>query len=495
MLQYLNFLNRDRLNLFFLAVHIIVLGHLWLNFREYKEATLQGYHFFFAEGETGSYYEPIIRLADTGEYSWRTSTDRYGSESIEPSTRRTPGLLPFFYPVYKISGDEKAAKDVVIIIQLLLFLLSVFALARSAELIFQTPLAYYGTHVLAALFWFNHPFVFLGIPESPANSMLIFSLFFFLRVVREQKVNQSLWLLALTGSWAIMLRPALIIWIFSLGIVVVLALLTSRWSLRRTLHIFMIGFVPIGLVMGLWVTRNYSINGTLAPEDSVFESSPAVYTPCTKAIYQLIGTWGGVVQHWVPGTEGSWFFASEETNPLKPHYHFGSYDQEWFSEIRTLYRESQEKSTSRERLDEIDQTVQTSIDGYIEEYAARYPFRYHVLNRMRAITIFIHLKTYSYLPYPAAAQMNILQLAIRSFQVVIVYLLYLIAAAGVMLTIYSREQLIFTLVPILFTILYILLLGGFLRAIEPRYLVPVFPFLMVSGQPVFTWIVKKITSN
>lgn len=470
-------IGRKLFNFLSTLIHVVIFGYLLANFHLEKHSALQGHFLFFAEGETGSYYEPMIRLAEEGSYSWKTSIDRYGNEAVMPSTRRTPGLLPLYYPLHRLFG-ELTAKDLIICIQVLLYLISIFALARSAELLLQEPLAYYGVHIISWLFWFDKPFVFLGIAESLSNSMLIFSLYFAVRLFRGGRFSINAGLFAVFSAWAVMLRPALLLWLVAVALIVALAFLKKQWRWQQVMRFTLVGMMPAFFCVLAWSCRNYSINKTIQPEDDVFLSSPGIYTPSTKSIFQLIKMWGGVVQRWVPNSEGAWLFTNAEVKP-RDHYFFSSFDKAYFERIGALYQESRDRQTTDKRLDEIDAEIAEMVTSYIQAYRQEYPLRYHVLNPLRSTALFLHVKTYTYLPFPSVDQMNLLQKIVKLSQVLAVYVLYGLALLSLPFFFLKRVKGTGILLPFVFILLYLLFIGGIMGANEPRYLVPVFPFLTI----------------
>lgn len=469
-------MSRGGFNFLSGLVHLAILAYLLTCFYTEKRAALQGSALFFAEGETGSYYEPMVRLAEEGSYSWTTSIDRYGHEAVVPSTRRTPGLLPLYFPLHRLVG-EAMAKDSMVFIQIMLYLISTYTLAKSAELLLKDSLAYHAMHIISWLFWFNKPFVFLGVPESLSNSMLIFSFYFLVRIFRGEKFYVNTVFFSFFSTWAVMLRPALLTWTIAVSLLVAMLFLLQKWNWRTTLHFTLIGVLPVVFCTLAWSYRNYGINKTFRPEDNIFRSSPGIYTPSVRSIFELIKTWGGVVQRWVPGSEGAWFFAEGQME-FKSHYFFASFDQSHFEHIKSLYRESQ-TLVPAERLDEIDVEINTMVSAYIEAYRREYPLRYYVLNPLRATGLFLHLKTYTYLPFPSLDNMDVIQKIIKLLQVVLVYALYGLSLISLPWFWRKGRRNPELLLPVAFILIYLLILGGIMGANEPRYLVPVFPFMLI----------------
>ncbi|MEM9025240.1 MAG: hypothetical protein AAGB22_15945, partial [Bacteroidota bacterium] len=81
---------------------------------------------FIQAGETPTFYQPVEHLAEGNGYSYD-----YETPVLQPSTRRLPGLVPVYLPVYWLMGKD-LARNAMVVLQLLLDLLATVLVVKLA---------------------------------------------------------------------------------------------------------------------------------------------------------------------------------------------------------------------------------------------------------------------------------------------------------------------------------------------------------------------------
>jgi hypothetical protein len=125
---------------------------------------------FIASGDTIGYYEPVEAFANG--YGYNTFC-------------RMPGLLPIYAPLYFLFGGIWG-KTLVIVLQFLLSSLSVYFLARTAELIFNNNRIFYISFFLYAFSSFVSIWDHYGYSDSFSTSLLIFSFYLFVSYLHNK---------------------------------------------------------------------------------------------------------------------------------------------------------------------------------------------------------------------------------------------------------------------------------------------------------------------
>ena len=435
---------------------------------------------FISGGETATYYKSIENLADGNGYSLKEVTGKDGKVEYIPSTRRVPGIMPLYYPLYKLLGKE-TARTIIILIQFLLSIISVYLLALISLDIFQSKIPFYLTLFIYSISSFVSIFDHIGLAESFSTSFAIFAIFFLLRGLKSQQKH----LIILSGlfiCWSTFLRPAV-------GVFFPVMLLFYLWyntknhfTYRNTFKGLIILSMPLALTVSAWTVRNYHVTGQFIPlEDDIFKSMPDLYNPQVKAIRTLIGAWGGEFVRWEKNSEGEWFFNKEldsnNHNVYNSRYFTSYYNLDSLIKLREVYWKSENSILSEaEREDYKIKTVETAL-LYTESYKKEKPLHYYILSPLILTAKFLFIKTTNYLPFPVLHDMALYHKLIKIFYILLYNLIMILGITGFIISIFSKK--IDLIIITLFPAFYIIVMSVVFKATEERYLVSLYPFLVL----------------
>ena len=435
---------------------------------------------FISVGETPTYYKSIENLADGNGYGWQQVAEKEGTIKYLPSTRRVPGILPFYYPLYKILGKETARVGI-ILIQFLFGVASIYMLALISLNVFQSKAAYYLTLGIYSISSFVSIFDHIGLAESFSTSFAIFAIFFLLMGLKKQQ-KYFIILSGLFICWSIFLRPAV-------GVFFPVMLLFYLWfntknhfTYGNTFKGLIILSMPLALTVSAWTVRNYHVTGQFIPlEDDIFKSMPDLYNPRVKAIRTLIGAWGGEFARWEKNSEGEWFFNKEldsDNHNVYNSRHFTSYyNLDSLIKLREIYWNSENPTLSEtEREGYKIRTVETAL-LYTENYIKEKPLHYYVISPIILTVKFLFIKTTNYLPFPALCDMSLYHKIIKIFYILLYNLIMILGIAGIIISIFSKKMDL--IIIILFPAFYIIVMSVIFKATEERYLVSLYPFLVL----------------
>lgn len=418
-------------------------------------------------GDSISYIDPIENLLANGEYY-----DDY----------RMPGY-GWLYFLLRLLMPLSIALNTTVILQLILSSLSVYVLALSSIKLFKHNYYFYTTFTLYGISTYVSLFETSLLTESFCTSTLIFSFFFLLN---ESKNKYSLFLSGLFLTWSFFLKPALapLIILFA---AYVLFNVSSPFKINKLNWKKMLFFlIPFLLIDGAWVIRNYNKYERIIPlTKSVYYEG---YNEGFELeLFKFMQAFGGSIVHWNPGSEITFFKPApshikrkiEVTFPENIYTSKFNYDS-----LLTLQKQTQKfqnDETSIEQKEILLNQIRSRLDTYTLSIKQEKPFLYYVSSRFKIMkTFFLHSGTYNLFSKPS------FELTKIEFLVKIFYsLLYLfVIVFGILgsFRMIIRKKINLTFLLISFTALYIsLVFPIMLKLDEFRYLVPGYPFLLLSS--------------
>ena len=435
--------------------------------------------FLFAEGgETSTYFQPLENLIDSKGYSWTTSQNRFGDFAAVPSTRRMPGIGAVYLPL-RLALSEVTALDALISVQWTFHIIAWILLVGAISSYFEegSPKIIWSLVLLSSVSTFDKVFNNIGLAESLSNSSLIvaFSLlvFYFLK-------NRSnlLFFAGIFAAWSVFLRPATgIFWaLCCIALFIPQFLKKELFNGVKTTFLYSL---PLLIFLTLWSLRNYDQTGEVVIlEDDIFESMPAKYTPVRKSIRTVILKNGERYEHWLDGSFGQFIYSSGESEKQVNEFMWNEESSALMIEMKNLYIEST-LTENRDQITALDNKSKLLMDEILSKMKKERPFHYYILNPLSHLRDLVHKKFYSYLPFPELSQMSIFQKGIKVWEALFHYLLVL---SFISLVVLKRKS---TSNPILFLTIafpstYLITMSIFFGAAEPRYLVSIYPFLIIS---------------
>lgn len=245
-------------------------------------------------GDSASYLEPIEQLLASGEYA-----DDY----------RMPGYgLP--YLLLRLLFRQDLALDLLIVLQLLLSAVSVYALALVARRATGDERAFGLAFLVYAVSNYVSLFDTILLTESFCASALVIATWLVLRGGR--------WSLLLAGAllaWAVFLRP---VYLPLLGILGLFALLRGAAAWRRPATWNWLGAallaLPFVLADGAWAARNHARHGGFHPLTRTMYA-PSFQDSFMAPLFRYMQAFGASLVYWHPGNAITWFIPDHLDHP------------------------------------------------------------------------------------------------------------------------------------------------------------------------------------
>ncbi len=195
----------------------------------------------YTDADTSGYFGPIENLLKTGNYS---------------PDYRMPGYGIFYLP-FALIFSKALACNLVIIVQLFLSAISVYALALISKMIFKTEKYFYWTFFLFTISCYTCSFDTWLMTECLTTSFLIFSAYFLVKSMESGKVVH-IFLSGLFLTWCIFCRPVFFPLLFFYLIFILV-------KIPGKLKSFIVFFVPFLVSDSIWIYHNYRKYDAICP--------------------------------------------------------------------------------------------------------------------------------------------------------------------------------------------------------------------------------------
>lgn len=370
----------ERRTWYWLLIAIVIRGaYFWLFLHEHG---LHGawYGWGAENGDTPSYFEPI---------------DAHLSGHAYRPDFRMPGYgIP--YLLFRYYTTPQGAGTAMLFLQYLLGVASVVVLTRSArplgasrraQDVICIGFALFGRVAVYDVHWFT---------ESICVSAMIFAVHGWLAGSRSGHWSTFLW----SGTWmawAVFLRPVQALWLMLLAIGVVLLL---SYNLRRKALMAGMFLLPFLLTDGLWVRRNWIMHHEFAPLSRGMVV-PELAGSQMYPVMRFMQATGGNYIHWDPSATIRWFNMREgplgaqgkrvDRNVQMPAYALSASittdSLHALADDMARYSDTALTAGSRRQL---LTTITARCDRYISHYRVERPWQYHVMAPLRLTGQFFH---------------------------------------------------------------------------------------------------------
>ncbi len=452
-----------------LAIALLLRGaYFWLFLHEHG---LHGawYGWGAENGDTPGYFEPM---------------DAYLSGNGYRPDFRMPGYgLPFL--IFRWYTTPQGAGTALLFLQYALGVWSVVVLARCTRMLGATPRMQDLTCVAFALFGRVAVYDVHWFTESLCISATIIAVHGWLAGLRSGHWSALLWSGAWM-AWAVFLRPIQALWLALMAVGLVLFL---SYATRRRLILAALFLLPFLLVDGLWVRRNYIVHGQLAPLTRGMVM-PELAGSQMYPVMRFMQVIGGNYLHWDPSATIRWFNMRE--GPLgapgkrtDKDVHmplFALSPSITVDSLKVLAREMAEYSDSTLVGDARTRAlglITARCDRYIAHYRSERPWQYQVTARVRLTGLFFRRAGLAGLladaprkPGPWVTPLEVLDRAMH-WSVLIGGLL----GACLFMSRWRTDRIRAWLA--LLTVIGVFVVPWGLRMCEGRYLVPLYPWLLV----------------
>lgn len=435
-------------------------------------------------GDTFSYYGALENLISTGKY--------------EPFYRM-PGVgLPYF--VFRLFFSIQSSYILVIYFHIFLDSIATYMLAR---LIFKLSKSHFGFYLSLLLLTFNTYYSIFNIfllSESIATSTLIITICLFYKSI-ENKISLPLvFVCGLFCTWCIFCRPIYLIVLLLIFIFYLYCSIRQNYKIVKTIKVLFVFLIPFLILDSLWVMKGFKYNKNIIPLEHnrylLNEKSQKLeaynFPKWKMSLVQFVQAFGGDIVDWNPDSEISWFntipdFKLKGKLDKLPNYAYCKYyNEDSLQEIKN-YIQLIKSTTDQKLKDSLSNETYLKLSRYTNAYKNEKKAMYYLGSRILILKKFIVLNpTYNLYQKPFS-ELRIFEKAIKLFYYFIYYFYCLGFIIFLFMLLFLKNLRIF--VPIVFITLYGILIYPILKLCEYRYIVPVFPFVIVlSVLPIIYFI-------
>jgi hypothetical protein len=461
-------------------------------------------------GDTDSYLLPLENLIKNGKY--------------EPGYR-LPGYGLFYLPLF-LMFEKSIALNILILMQFFASSLSVYFLALIARKCFLTDKIFYIAFFIFAISTYSNMYDHMPISESFTTAFLIFSIFFFIKWFDSDN-NFYLILSGIFFTQIIFLRPVFLP-VLGLFCLVIARKGNFKVSYLKPVLFFL---MPFFIVDGAWILRNYNLYNRIAPltislveseieaqaNDAEFNHKTPLITisivdstlenSINWAVAKFIQSWGGNYLWWDPVAEIR-FFNFKETlheghNPLVdkdiaiPSYIYTSqFNKDSLLNLRDkIITIQSDTSLSSSEIDLNTSYVKAKFENYTLSIKKEKPFLYYFGSKFMLLKKFlIHSGTYNFFT-KSTEKLNTVEYSVKVLYSL--FYIFVLISAFFSFILLLRDSVLFKPISIITGIpAYIIFVHPFvLRFCEARYLVPVWPLLIICSSYFILWMFEKVKTK
>jgi len=434
-------------------------------------------------GDDSSYLDPIDNLLQYGTYSHDFRMPGYG----------------LFYLLFRLIFAQPGACNALIILQLLLASTSVYYLALTALNIFKNNAIFYIAFYLFIFCSFSNFFdAYIG-SESLCTSLLIFSVYFFTKYFNEQK-SKYLFIAGLLATWTMFIRP-----VFG-GLVVACSILILCQNGKLKIHIkhAFLFLIPFLICEGSWIYRNFQIHKKFIPFTTTGSFYPNAATSYLQPLFEFVQSWGGVCSFTNKSTDLDWF-QYRYPGLLHPIIHYDSlsdniytsaFNKDSLLRLKKLIVALQNPSLDTTTASSYQHELRAKLYIYKLSVKREKPFAYYVKAPLKMVCVMLYgPATRNYLD--RGQVIPFLGRFIVAFNYLIYFIILISGLIGSVCLIIIGIKQCSSIFIIAFIPLYIILVHPFmLRFFDNRFLMPAFPFLIISSAYILVKLSKQnIPSN
>lgn len=427
---------------------------------------------FIESGDTSGYYDPAEDFSNGLGYT---------------SYCRMPGLLPIYF-LLRLLFSAVWTKTLIIFLQFIASTTSVYVLALIAQMVSGKESVFRLTFFVYALSSFVSIWDHFGYSDSFSASFLIFSVYFLL-VYRQNKHNSHLFLSGFFLAWSIFFRPVHGVFIPALALIYLCDLKQILPSIKR-MTIF---GLPLLISLSAWTFYNYREHHRLVVLQGPFTECFSSITKEIASIRELITAWGGDIQPWAKGSAAQWFFDPKSINTnmeLREKNEITSvYNMDSLMLLRKAYFDFRSDSTPTAQKPILEQYIAQRSALYVRSYKKEKPFRYYFTNKLRLLKSLLVAERLDNLPFPKLSAMKFYHKALKAGYYLLLLFINIVGGSACLLALRKKNYLALAPLSMIF------LLAVILNTVEQRYLVPVYPFLliyaMVLVQQGYSWLLNR----
>jgi Alg9-like mannosyltransferase family len=460
-----------------LAIKIVLITYLILQAKgtEYE-------HKFIAplvlkSSDYGYFIKPVENYFETGVFFY--------IDKEHPFAGRMPGYWLSYFLLRFIFSPHYAI-ILMSILQILLSAISVYALARAAEIVSGRKKIFQIVFWIYAFNLYTISFDIQTQSESMAISCASFLLYFISKYFFERKSNSILFWAGFFTAWLIFLRPFMGFMILLMPCILFFYNYKgiNKNSFKQAfvaIFIFCFSFI---LIETTWIVRNYLMLKEFIPlESNITQSYGKVYSKPWIKIRGFIKTVGENPAYFEPGTMAEWYRNTIDVNENKYEFNSNvfknvSYTKDSLIELKRNYNIFY--ATKNDSIENYyEKLCINAAIRYSEEYKANNKINYYVLYPIKRCKMFIFNSGSSYLLLPPFAQMNWHQRLVKLFTSFYYYLVLVSSFIALIVALYRKKYNAFNISLFSSIFVLILIIVFYADIQENRYFMPVFPFVFM----------------
>lgn len=467
------FLRKTENWIFWILLALLVKG-LFFCFLLYTNTIQHTYPGFWGAigADTHDYLAPIENLIIKGEYT---------------PDHRMPGYGIIYLPIL-LFFSKTVALNFLITFQYLAAAVSVYLLALIAKHIFLSDKYFYVVYYLFLISVYSNFYDIFLLTESLTCSFLIFTNYFFIRAFLEKK-NLCYFISGVFLTEVIFLRPVF----FPLLFLYLIMIIWNNFPVRKTVLSAILFFtIPLSIVELGWVLHNYKQHNRIQLLMDTFlpgELNENYYKPSLE----FCQSWGGNYIWWKEGNPIRWFgvginetgdsldsLIKKEKIKIPKDIYTSKFNTDSLMVLRNLISEiKKEEMYSRSiEVEKKEKIVKLLFNKYTKSIKAEKSFIYNIKSRINYCKYYF-LTTRSNNPF--ANSKNYFFLLLKKAEFFYYGFILVSGIIGIILLIieFLKNRLILIVIGIP---IYTILIHPFvLRLIENRYLMPSYPFLILSS--------------
>ncbi len=416
-------------------------------------------------GDSTTYLFPLENYVKNGSY--------------DPDFR-APALAPI-YILLRFFFSMVVSCNLFLILQLVLSALSVYVLAKAVFDLTKSNFLFYAVFYIFLISTYSNIYDVYFLTESLCTSFTVFFVYYIVQFHLHRQ-NKTLLICSLLFTWLLFLRP--VCFMFAFFIIIYFYILYRKKQINfKTAFISLVIFFSSFLVFdGWWMGRNYQVHHKFIPmRKSIY------YERANNDYYENLGrflqSWGGDIMFWNPEAEIRWFnyksdFVKSDFKPQLPDYIFTSaFNMDTLLKLKQMITDYPEKYNLPQNIIYKYDEINNKCKQYELSVQHEKPFVFYVVARLMILKKFIvHSGTYN-LFNKKFSDLNIFSKLVKLFYEALYWIILLICLTGVFIFPYRNKAIVFFL-PVIYTLLVIPF--GF-KFCEHRYLVPAYPFMVVSA--------------
>ncbi len=427
---------------------------------------------FIYGNDTKSYLETIENLVDQKIYSIGDS----------PSAFRMPGLLPVYMPIY-IRLPKAIAHQFFIILQVIADALIAVIIFKLLSLLFPGNIKIsFGAWLLYIVSAYTSTYSHYFLPEIFATLALTASTLFLLQFLSGFSLVK-IFISGIFMCWFVFLKPVGIVFIAVIPLLIAIYILLGNMTKDRFILWIKSSLIYVSFFLifdTCWIIRNYNTFKTFTPLTSAFNSESSDFAMkkffmSTGLSFQAFN--GQDHLAWFAYKEGDKFFnkSFSGSDPFPAWIFTSKFNLDSLRTLRTIYW-SMSETTDHVQRAQLNERFKKAILSYTESFKQEHPFHSYITVNLVFLKKLFFIKAAYGLPLTGK---DVFQKGVRILYVLFYYFIVIGFFLFSILFPFRKQKRTPMVISMLLICWGIILSLVLLGAIENRYLVPVYPLLLV----------------